>query len=153
MPRAPFQVIVIPYWMREQEAIEYGLFRRADAGYWQPISGGGEDAETPLEAAQREAFEEAAILQTAAFVRLDARDSVPVTEFRNSEQWGEDVYVIPKYSFGVAVQDRTMTLSSEHVDFLWLRYPEARERLRYEGDRTALWELHQRLLGKGPRGR
>ena len=28
---------------------------------------------------------------------------------------------------------------------------EATEKLQYDGNRTALWELHRRLLGLGPR--
>lgn len=47
------QVLVIPYKMINGKA-EYCIFKRSDALYWQFIAGGGEDKETPLEAAKRE---------------------------------------------------------------------------------------------------
>ena len=61
MARAPFQVLVFPYRYTPEEEIEYAVFFRISpryGGVWQAIAGGGEDDETPLEAAKREAFEE-----------------------------------------------------------------------------------------------
>jgi len=52
----------------------------------------------------------------------------------------------------VEVKQGEIRLSDEHTDFRWLDYGEADRLLKYEGNRTALWELNQRLLGKGPRG-
>ncbi|HDL04546.1 MAG TPA: hypothetical protein ENH25_10500 [candidate division Zixibacteria bacterium] len=59
MARAPFQVLVIPYYKDENGNIVYAVFkRRPDNGdFWQPIAGGGEDDETPLQAACREDFD------------------------------------------------------------------------------------------------
>lgn len=58
MTRAPFQVLVFPYRTLESGETAYAVFRRRDDGMsWQAISGGGEDSETPLEAARREASE------------------------------------------------------------------------------------------------
>lgn len=56
MPRAPFQVLVYPYRRLEGGLVNYALFRRSDAGWWQGIAGGGEGRESPEEAARREAF-------------------------------------------------------------------------------------------------
>lgn len=55
--RAPYQVLIFPY-IKTDESIQYGIFNRSDYGYWQGIAGGGEDGETPIESAKREAFEE-----------------------------------------------------------------------------------------------
>ena len=60
MARAPFQVLVYPYRKTREDGLEYALLKRSDAGYWQGIAGGGEDNETLLEAARREAYEEQA---------------------------------------------------------------------------------------------
>ena len=57
--RAPFQVLIFPY-KPKGEKILFLICLRSDLGFWQPISGGGEDAETSLEAAKRELFEETA---------------------------------------------------------------------------------------------
>jgi dATP pyrophosphohydrolase len=152
MARAPFQVLVYPYRTINHEQIQYALLKRADAGWWQGIAGGGEDKETPLEAAKREAYEEAAIPAACTFMALDSMESVPVSEFRNSHVWGEDVYVIPQYSFGVAAQDVQIVISHEHTEYGWFPYEEGCKLIQYDGSRTALWELDKRLKGRGPRG-
>jgi len=152
MARAPFQVLVYPYRQVGDGEFEYALLKRADAGWWQAIAGGGEDDETPLETAKRETWEETGISPHALFLQLDTAEPVPVIEFRDSHLWGENVYVIPQYCFGVLAPDDRITLSHEHIACEWLTYAEAYQRLKYDGNRTALWELNQRLRGRGPRG-
>ncbi len=151
MTRAPFQVFVYPYRVTGESNIEYALLRRSDAGYWQAVAGGGEVGETPLQAARREANEEAGIPPGAPFLQLETVESVPVTEFRESHLWGEDIYVIPQYYFGALVEGVPLTRSHEHTEHRWLTYPQARRLLKYDSDRVALWELHQKLRGLGPR--
>ncbi len=151
MTRAPFQILVYPYRAGNGQ-IKYALLKRADRGYWQGIAGGGEDTETPLEAARRETCEETGLPPASEFIQLDSRASVPVTEFKSSHFWGDDVYVIPQYCFGVAAPDIPIILSHEHTEYRWLSYQEACRLIQYDGDRTALWELDKRLKGKGPRG-
>jgi dATP pyrophosphohydrolase len=152
MARAPFQVLIYPYHRINIDEFEYALFKRADAGYWQAIAGGGEDDETLLEAAQREAYEEAGIPSHLDFLQLDTVEPVPVTEFSDSYLWGNDIYVIPQYCFGVLVQESRMVLSAEHTEYRWLPYEEAYHLIKYDGNKTALWELDKRLRGRGPRG-
>ncbi len=152
MSRAPFQVLVYPYHKTAAGQLEYALMKRADEGYWQAIAGGGEDDETPLEAARRETFEESGIPRTSDFLQLDTIEPVPVTEFKDSPIWGEDVYVIPQYCFGVAAQDMQIVISREHTEYQWYPYEEAQKLIKYDGNKTALWELDKRLTGRGPRG-
>jgi len=151
MARAPFQVLVYPY-RKVHDDFEYALLKRSDAGYWQPIAGGGEDNETPLEAAGRETYEEAGISVQSDFLQLDTVEPVPVTEFRDSYLWGESVYVIPQYCFGVLVKDNPICLSPEHTEYAWFTYEAAYHLVKYDGNKTALWELDKRLRGRGPRG-
>jgi len=152
MARAPFQVLVYPYRKTTNGKFEYALLKREDEGYWQGIAGGGEDEEYPLETARREAFEEAGISPESDFIQLDTMEFVPVTEFRDSHLWGEDVYVIPQYCFGVIAQNLQITISHEHTEYKWFNYEEARQAIKYDGNKTALWELEKRLKGMGPRG-
>ena len=152
MARVPFNVLVFPYRKADKVEFEYALLKRSDAGFWQGISGGGENDETPLEAAKRETYEEAGIPSDSSFVQLDTVEQVPVTEFKDSYLWGEDVYVIPQYCFGVLVEDSGLVLSREHTEYRWLKHEEARRMLKYDGNKTALWELDKRLRGQGPRG-
>ena len=50
MPRAPFQVLVLPFRETDDGSIEYALFHRKDMDIWQWIAGGGEGEEIPLDA-------------------------------------------------------------------------------------------------------
>jgi dATP pyrophosphohydrolase len=152
MARAPFQILVFPF-RRSQGRIEYALFFRCDDECWQGIAGGGEDDETPLAAARREAHEEAGVPATATLIELQARSSVPVTCFRDSARWGEDLFVIPEHCFGVEMPSADIQISAEHKAFRWVEYEAAAELLRYDSNKTALWELNQRLLGFGPRAK
>ncbi len=150
MPRAPFQVLVLPY-RKTAAALEFAVFRRSDYVCWQGIAGGSEDDETPLEAAKREASEEAGILDVCEFTPLQASCTVPVKFFQEGGAWDPALYVIPEHSFGADCTDQTLALSSEHDAVEWLPYTEASARFTYDSNRTALWELNQRLLGRGPR--
>ena len=146
MSRAPFQILVHPYRMTQQGLIEYAVFQRPDAGFWQGVAGGGEDDETPLQAAMRETFEETGLNLINGWIELDTTASIPVTAFRDFFLWGEDVYVIPQYSFGVLVQGLEITLSHEHKSYRWLPYQEACDCLKFDSGRTTLWELNTRLM-------
>jgi dATP pyrophosphohydrolase len=150
MGRAPFNVLVYAFRIVNAEAVEYVLLRRADNGAWQGVSGGGEDSETPIEAANRELFEELGVRPLEPLVQLDAVEPIPAAIFRDSENWGEDVFVIPQYGYGARIQEQELKLSPEHIELRWLHFDEAFRLLRY--NHTPLWELHARLLGLGPRG-
>ena len=152
MTRAPFNVLVFLYRKCALGTFEYAVFQRADLGFWQPVAGGGEEDETPAQAARRELLEETGLDCGGNLFQLQTVEPIRVTEFSESRHWGEDLYVIPQYCFAVEVKQGEIRLSDEHTDFRWLGYSEADRLLKYEGNRTALWELNQRLLGKGPRG-
>lgn len=151
MSRAPLNVLVYPYLQVGEGAFEYALLRRADVGWWQGVTGGAEDDETPLQAARRETYEETGISPGAALLQLDTVISVRVTHFGVSHIWGEDVYVIPMICFGVRAPDRRIVLSQEHTAVRWLSYEDAHQLVHFDGNKTALWELDRRLRGLGPR--
>ena len=150
MARAPFQVLVFPYQFADGEP-RYALFRRSDAGFWQAIAGGGEDDETAEQAAYREACEEAGIGAKCALLPLQTTFSVPVTQFRDSYLWGDDLYVVPVHCFGIEIVDDDLVLSQEHSEYRWLRFDEANALVHFDSDRIALWELDRRVRGLGPR--
>ena len=151
MPRAPFQVLVYLYRKTTNGVFEYALFKRADAGWWQAVAGGGEDDETPLEAAKREVFEETGVSGNVVLIQLDTIVPIRATGFRDSHLWGEEVYVIPQYCFGGQVKGDAIVLSAEHSEYRWLEYDDALDLMAFDGNKTALWELDRRLTGRGPR--
>lgn len=71
-----------------------------------------------------------------------------MTEIHQSARthWPPQLYVIPMHMFGVAADSIVIQLSREHTSVRWLRYEQAARRLHWDSDRTALWELNERLL-------
>jgi dihydroneopterin triphosphate diphosphatase len=149
MARAPFQVIVIPFKASLSEPA-YGIFKRRTHEMWQAISGGGEDDETPLDAAIRETLEETGIASHVGWVSLQSRASIPASVFSGTDHWPRDLFVVPEYSFGLAVPDTNVELSPEHSECAWLPFHEAHQRLTWDSNRVALWELHCRVQSLSP---
>ncbi len=144
MSRAPFQILVFPYRLTDNDGIEYAIFRRSDLDCWQGIAGGGEDDETPIDAAKRESYEEAGIPPDSEYFKLDSLSTIPVVGI-NGFIWGKDVLVIPQYCFGVKVEGSELKLSSEHTEYRWLLYEKAYDLLKWDSNKNALWELDYRL--------
>lgn len=142
--RAPFQILAIPYRITDGTPL-YCVFRRADYDQWQFIAGGGEDDETPVQAAKREIFEESGIVADS-ITELKSMCHIPVDIFpkRHLYNWAADTYVIPEYSFGFICND-DIKLSNEHTEYAWLTYEEALKKLQWDSNRTALYELNCRL--------
>lgn len=130
---------------------EFVLFCRSDSGVWQGLAGGGEDNETPIAAAKREAFEEAGIKPECPFIALDSTASIPAHIFFESSLWGDEVYVVPEHAFGVEVSGQLLRIGEEHTAKRWLPYETASRLVEFDSNRIALWELNQRIHGLGPR--
>jgi dihydroneopterin triphosphate diphosphatase len=145
MSRAKFQVLVLPFLMGSDGLPRYLLFRRTDSGYWQGIAGGGEDTETPIQAARREAHEEAGISLRSQLFPLSAMTTIPVVDVCGF-LWGPEVMLVPEHSFAVLVESEDVVLSAEHLESRWCDYDQARSILKWDSNRTALWELNHRIL-------
>ena len=145
MSRVPFQVAVFPYRHHNHTSREYALLKRSKEGYWQSIAGGGENTETPLEAANRESFEEAHIPFEAEYLTLKTMTFVPVYHFKAQTIWPPDTFVVPIYYFGVNIANHQIVLSHEHSEYQWVNLNQGREDLQWDSDKTALWELDQHL--------
>lgn len=143
--RAAFQILAIPY-RREGASILYGVFHRADHDQWQFIAGGGANDEAPLQAAQRETWEESGV-RSARWTALTSMTYIPATVIaqKHRQHWRKDTYVIPEYAFAFQC-DQPIRLSEEHTTFAWLTYDQACEILQWDSNRTALYELQCRLM-------
>ena len=150
-------MLVLPFRQGTDGTIEYAIFRRGDYGddRWQGLAGGAEVGESAEQAARREAMEEAGIPADALFIPLDAVASIPAAHFRDHHLWGADLYVVTERAFGVCLDHCVViTISDEHTDYRWVAYAEAARLLRWDSNRTALWELNERLTrehGVAPR--
>jgi dATP pyrophosphohydrolase len=144
--RAPFQILVIPF-RRTAGGVRYAVLRRSDAEYWQFVAGGGEEGETPTQAAQRETREEVGLC--GELIALDSLATVPKDCFAAAAAWGPGVYVIPEYCFAVDAGDAPLTPSAEHKELVWATYEQAHGLLRWDSNRNALWELNERLRAAG----
>lgn len=147
MSRKPINVLIIPFILARHGTYKFALFKRKDLDCWQGIAGGVEEGETIIEAARRECFEEAQICFDSKFIKLDTVSSIPRTYF--SGDWSDNVYIVTEYSFGVEVKNQKLNISTEHSEYGWFNYGEAMEILRWDSNRTALWELNERIKSEG----
>lgn len=138
------QVLVLPFRL-ESSGVRFCVLRRSDDGGWQGVAGGGEDGETPEQAARREAWEEIGLPASAQLYRLQSMDTMPVADFRARTLWPVELYVIPQYTFGADVGTHQPRLSAEHLECRWVDYCIARQLLFYQSNQNALWELHERI--------
>ena len=148
MARAPINALVFPY-RKKGDGYEFAIFNRSDCeeDFWQGISGGAEDDETPMEAAKRESWEEGRIDPDSPFTQLDSICSLPASNFRGTG-WGDDVYVVHEYAFGVRVENQEIELSDEHKEYRWLSLDEAITTVKFQSNRHALGELSLRIERK-----
>jgi len=110
------------------------------------LAGGAEDDETPLEAAHREAYEEARIPLEKPFCMLATVASVPRCYFKRTGHWPKSQYIVPGYYFAVDAAGVDIQLSYEHTQWGWFGCEEAMSKPKWDDDRSAIWELDQRLL-------
>ncbi len=143
--RAPYQTLIILY-KQEKNNFLYGIFYRQKEKFWQFISGGGEDGEQPEDTAIRELNEETQIkIEKDKLEKLDSISSIPVINVTGEYTWGKNVFVIPEYTFAVNIENKTIKLSNEHKLMNWMTYEEAVTKLKYDSNKTALWELNEKL--------
>ena len=145
--REPYQILAIPYRIVDGTPL-FCIFRRADGSYWQFIAGGGENGETPIEAAKRETIEEIGV-KPNNIKQLTCIAYVPAEVIAESrrQHWDKNVYVIPEYSFAFEC-DSEPTLSNEHTEYKWLTYDEARKLLQWDSNKVAMYEINSIIKGK-----
>ncbi|MBC1544503.1 NUDIX hydrolase [Listeria cossartiae] len=139
--RQPFQVLVIPF-IKKAADYQYGVLLRNDEDVWQFVAGGGEDVESHAEAAIRESMEELNVGATFNMYQLDSLAHIPGSHFSFDKP-----YVIPEYCFAIDLTNLSseVELSLEHKALQWLSYEEASGILEWDSNKTALYELNERL--------
>ena len=144
--RQPHQILAFPYIKQKDGTYLYGIFcRTGKKERWQGIAGGVEENESWLEAAKREANEEAGISYETEIIELQSISTIPVTNIAKDFIWGEDTYLVYEHCFGINAQNEDIKLSHEHTKIEWLTYEEAIKKLTWDSNKNALWELNERL--------
>ena len=146
--RLPKQVLIVTYRVKNSE-IEYCIFKRKDLKCWQWISGGMEDFDKDLiDTAKRELYEETSIKDTVVIESLEIVTKIPVVNVVGDFMWGKDVFYSEEYGFAVDISNQKISLSNEHEEYRWVNYAQAQELLKYDSNKSALWELNEKLKRK-----
>ena len=143
--RLPKQVLIIPYRMTNQK-IEYCILKRKNMQIWQWVAGGVEDFDKDIMcAAKREMNEEIGISEDIDIVELECFTKIPVVNIVKEFKWGDNVYYADEYSFAANISDKQIKISEEHSEYKWVSYDEARNLLKYDSNKSALWELNEKI--------
>lgn len=144
--RKNINALIIPFYL-EKDEIKFCVLHREDKNVWQFVAGGVEEGETSKVGALRELEEETNIKEFSLFIKLDTVCSVPGYFFSKYFRtlWCEDIFVVTCEAFAVQTLDKNILLSEEHTGYEWLNYEDASKILKFDFDRTALWELNERI--------
>ena len=143
--RLPKQVLIIPYRIINQK-IEYCILKRKNMQIWQWVAGGVEDFDKDIiTAAKREMKEEIGISEDIDIVELECFTKIPVVNIVKEFKWGDNVYYEYEYSFAANISDKQIKISEEHSEYKWVSYDEARNLLKYDSNKSALWELNEKI--------
>lgn len=90
--------------------------------------------------ARREISEEGGVI-VDNIIELKSMCYIPTDIFPKLHlyNWPEDTYVVPEYAFGFECADE-IELSHEHTECVWLTYENAYAKLKWDSNRTALYE-------------
>ncbi len=141
--RSPYQILAFPF-IKEGENYYYAIFKRKNTGIWQGVAGGGEEGERPIDTVKREVYEEISVSSGVEYIRLASTTTIPAENIRGME-WGKEIVMIPEISFGIKVFSKDLVIGEEHSEYIWTNLQDAMEKLRYDSNKSAIWELDYRL--------
>ncbi len=124
----------IVVFVKENNAIKY-LLLHYPHGHWDFVKGKLEEGEIEQEAAIRELQEETGL---HAHIMPDFRDSF---SYYYTEVDGLEAHKKVYFFVGEAYST-DVTLSEEHIDYAWLSYKHAHERLTFDNAKELLKKAH-----------
>jgi bis(5'-nucleosidyl)-tetraphosphatase len=132
---------VVVYYMRDAQPL-YLLLQYSNGAHWDFAKGKIEAGETKQDAALRELHEEAGLHATL----------VPGFEYSFSYTYTRAHGVQARktvYFFIGIVRSTDVVLSSEHIQYVWLPYDQALERLTFDSAKQLLVAVHGCVTHKG----
>jgi len=132
------QIEAILFRRGKSGGILYLLLKRTEkrGGFWQPVTGGINFQESPMEALRREIKEELGIFMPIAIIDISYT-------FSFKDAYGRS---LTEYVYGAEINEKQeIRLSAEHTEYRWVGYEEARTLLKWEGNKIGLARLHSIL--------
>jgi bis(5'-nucleosidyl)-tetraphosphatase len=127
--------------IKKSEETKYLLLNYA-AGHWDFVKGNVEDNETEKETVLRELKEETAIVD-AHFLE-GFKETIAYFYRRQGQTVHKEVVF-----FIMESKTDKVTLSFEHIGYIWLDYQQAMEKLNFKNARDVLQKAHEFLTKKG----
>ncbi|HLE11088.1 MAG TPA: hypothetical protein VI754_07540 [Bacteriovoracaceae bacterium] len=148
----PFKILLFPYRFRQKDGapfdLEFAVVKKKVENHWQALAGQAQANEFPMDSAIRSAKEALGIPSHFIFFQLDSKAMIPV-EYIIEDQWGDDIVVIPETCYAVNIPyDFNFLLADYFESVQWLPYKEAIEVVKWDSNKTALWELKYRIISK-----
>jgi lipoyl(octanoyl) transferase len=140
-------------WRRGANGPEVLLLKRTerDGAFWQPVTGLLDPGETPADAAAREVAEETGVTgvpESLEFVR-DFR--VVPAGWAPKPVAGARPWLNREHAYAMEAGDARIALSAdEHEEYLWMHPEQAKELLRWNGNRRSLERLVVRMRERTP---
>ena len=107
---------------------------------------GGHIGEKPEDTALREMYEETGILlEQNNIYKLITTSSIPIESILRKQVRENGKLILPEYAFAVQLDTEILNISKEHSEYRWLDYQVALDLLKWDSNKTALWEL-KRIL-------
>jgi dihydroneopterin triphosphate diphosphatase len=130
----------------KRNPLQFLLLKRipSKGGFWQPVSGGLEGDETPIEAAYRELEEETNIHKPNVVKVFEN-----VHEFTINKHYltSEHIEPIKEVVFGFEVSDIevfiTQNVHQEHEEFRWVSYEEALKMLKWDNNKEGIRKMRR----------
>lgn len=122
---------------RENNQIFY-LLLKYGWGHWSFIKGHIETNEDEIETIKREAKEEAGITDIKFIFGF--REKIEYDYFLEGKKRHKIVYY-----YLAETSQKDVTLSYEHLDYAWLPYEQALQRITYDSDKKVLMKAHKYL--------
>ena len=143
MKYAPFKTLLFPYKLKDKIPF-FAIFKKRSENHWQALSGSVLTGESTDTAVVRYGLDALGISSDAKYFKLDSRAMIPF-EYASDEDWEKEVFVIPEDCFAILIDGSDLLLSEEIEDIKWLEYKNAIEMVKWDSNKTALWELNFRL--------
>ncbi len=142
--KLPVSTLVVIY----TSALDVLLLERADhPGYWQSVTGSQDEGEHLRETAVREVFEETGLeAERYALTDWDLKnvyEIYPVWQYR----YPPGITHNTEHVFGLELPDRLPVRLSprEHLNFVWLPWQDAAEKVFSPSNRAAILQLPERM--------